>query len=191
MFHSYRGPLAKMIRQAGFSVRWVGSQSTRDDEPTLLHDGYPGKPIQYLVANMPRIYSAHPADIILLHAGHNHSAEEMPVSGIIASTREIIHIARRINPRVIVLLAQVIPSGKLPKYAYIPELNGQLAPLAKTMNTEASPVIPVDQATGFDVGTDTITDHVHPNNSGAEKMARVWFEALSPILSKGSFNPRS
>ena len=86
MFHSYRGPLAKMIRQAGFSVRWVGSQSTRDDEPTLLHDGYPGKPIQYLVANMPRIYSAHPADIILLHAGHNHSAEEMPVSGIIAST---------------------------------------------------------------------------------------------------------
>ena len=181
-FHSYRGPLARMVRQAGFTVRWVGSQSTPADEPLLPHDGYPGKPIQYLAANMRRIYSAHPADIILLHAGHNHTVEEKPIPGIIASTREIIQIARRINPKVITLLAQVIPSGKLPKYAYIPALNVQLAALSKDMNTKASPVILVDQAKGFDAQADTIADHVHPNQRGAEKMARVWFDALRPIL---------
>jgi len=181
-FHSYRGPLARMVRQAGFAVRWVGSQSTPADEPLLPHDGYPGKTIEYLAANMQRIYFAHPADIILLHAGHNHTVEENPIPGILASTREIIQIARSINPLVIILIAQVIPSGKLPKYAYIPALNMQLAALAKDINTKASPVILVDQAKGFDVRTNTIADRVHPNQRGAEKMARVWFNALRPIL---------
>lgn len=182
-FHSYRGPLARMIRQAGFSVRWLGSQSTLYDEPQLHHEGYPGKPIEFLAANMDRIYRAAPAEIILLHAGHNHTAEEHPIPGIIASTRSIIQTARSINPHVIILLAQVIPSGKLPKYAYIPALNRQIAVLATELNTPRSPVILVNQAKGFDPQSDTIADHVHPNEQGAMKMARVWFKALEPILS--------
>jgi hypothetical protein len=47
---------------------------------------------------------------------------------------------------VIILLAQVIPAGKLPKYSYIPELNATLARLAAKLHTPAQPVIIVDQA---------------------------------------------
>lgn len=181
-FHSYRGPLAHMLEQAGFSVRWVGSQSTPDDEPQLHHEGYPGKPVEFLAANMNRLYRAAPADIILLHAGHNHAAEEHPIPGILESTRSIIRTARTINPRVIIFVAQVIPSKKLPKYAYIPALNQQIAVLAAELNSARSPVILVNQASGFDPQTDTITDHVHPNERGAVKMARTWFKALRPVL---------
>lgn len=185
-FHSYRGPLARMIRKSGFAVRWVGSRTTSSDEPALAQDGYPGKPVEFLAANMERIYSAHPADIILLHAGHNHAAQENPIPGIVASTREIVAITRRINPCVVILLAQVIPSGKLPKYAYIPELNVQLASLALELSSKNSPVILVNQAKGFDVSADTIGDRVHPNEKGAVKMAHAWFDALLPILAAGS-----
>jgi lysophospholipase L1-like esterase len=88
------------------------------------------------------------------------------------------------NPRVVVLLAQVIPSGKLPKYAYIPELNLQIAALAARLDRPDQRVILVDQARGFDPIEDTISDHVHPNARGAEKMASKWFDALVTVLHK-------
>ncbi len=81
-----------------------------------------------------------------------------------------------------VLLAQVIPSGKLPKYDYIPELNLALAELATRLNSAAQPVILVNQAEDFDWRTETIDDHVHPNAAGAEKMATRWFDALRRVL---------
>lgn len=182
LFHSYRGPLARMLERSGFAVRWVGSQSTPEDEPRLHHEGYPGKPAEFIAANIRELYSVNPADIILLHAGHNHTVEEHPVSTIVKSTEQIIQSTRKINPEVTLLLAQVIPSGKLPKYAYIPELNLQLKRLSEVATTQRSPILPVNQASGFDPVTDTIEDRVHPNRKGAEKMACVWFDALIDVL---------
>ena len=49
------------------------------------------------------------------------------MAGIVAATEAMIRSVREANPKVVVLVAQVIPSGKLPKYAYIPELNEALA----------------------------------------------------------------
>ncbi|HWI55600.1 MAG TPA: alpha/beta hydrolase fold domain-containing protein, partial [Bacillota bacterium] len=108
------------------------------------------------------------------------------------ATESLITSFRAANPRVIVLLAQVIPSGKLPKYAYIPELNQELRKLAERLNIARQPVLLVNQAEGFDWTTDTIEDKVHPNARGAEKMATRWFEALSQVLEKPpqSFHPR-
>ena len=80
------------------------------------------------------------------------------------------------------LLALVIPSGKLPKYAYLPELNQAEVLLARELTRPESPVMIVDQFTGFDPQKDTILDKVHPNAQGAEKMAAKWFAALRPWL---------
>ncbi len=89
---------------------------------------------------------------------------------------------RTVNSNAVVLLAQVIPSGKLPKYSYIPELNVELAALAKRLAAEGIPIVLVNQAEGFDWKTDTIGDQVHPSASGARKMAGKWLGALLPIL---------
>jgi lysophospholipase L1-like esterase len=87
-----------------------------------------------------------------------------------------------VNPEVIVLLAQPITSGKLPKYSYIPELHGELAKLASRLDRAESPVRIVPQGEGFDPHKDTVADLVHPNESGAAKMAGRWFEALVKVL---------
>src|SRR5205823_215307 len=137
-------------------------------------EGYGGHTAEFLADNMERLYSQNPADIILLHAGHNHTVEEHPVAGIISATERIISTARRINPGVVVLLAKVIPSGKLPKYEYIPDLNRQLGELALRLDTPCQPVVVVDQAEGFHPETDTVADRVHPNAAGARKMALKW-----------------
>lgn len=184
-FTNYRPLLAAKLRAAGVAFAFVGSRGLAD----LRHEGYGGKNVEFLAENVPANFAQHPADIVLLHAGHNHFDTERPVPGMLAATERLIAAFRAAHPRVIVLLAQVIPAGKLPKYSYLPEFNAGLAALAAKLNTAAQPVLLVDHATGFDWRTDTIADLVHPNAAGAEKMAQRWFEALAPLLAARSGSP--
>jgi acetyl esterase len=181
-FTSYRFPLWEKLFGAGYLVEFTGSQSSDTRIGPLAHEGYGGKNTEWLAATVPANFRAHPADIVLLHSGHNHSVEEHPVPGIVAATGKLIAGFREANPHVTVLLAQVIPAGKLPKYSYLPELNAALAELAARLDRPGQRVLPVDQSAGFDWKTDTVEDHVHPNAQGAEKMAQAWFEALRKIL---------
>jgi len=182
-FVSYRPILAEKLRAAGIQFTYVGSRGT---DP-LRHEGYGGKNIEFIAGKIPAIFEQTPADVVLLHAGHNHFVEENPVAGMLEATERLITALRKVKPDVIVLVAQVIPAGKLPKYSYLPAFNAGLAQLVARLHSAKQPVILVDQATGFDWHTDTIDDHVHPNATGAEKIAQRWFVALKPVLAR----PRS
>jgi hypothetical protein len=181
-FSTYRLPLLEKLQAAGYRVEYVGSRTSPSPLGPLQHEGYGGKNAEFLAGVVGKSFHDHPADIVLLHAGHNHSVEQKPVPKIIAALESMIATFRAQNPRVVVLLAQVIPSGKLPKYAYIPELNRAIAELAARLDTPTQRVILVNQAEGFDPINDTISDHVHPNARGAEKMASKWFDALVKIM---------
>jgi lysophospholipase L1-like esterase len=177
-FVTYRLPLDRKLRAAGLRYEFVGTQQSEGPHGPLWHEGYGGKNAEFLAGIMPQKLKQLQPDIILLHCGHNHFAEEKPVAGILAAERAIIEAARKQNPKVVVLLAQVITSGKLPKYGYLPELNQAQVLLARELTQADSPVVIVDQATGFDPQKDTIPDKVHPSAQGAEKMADQWFVAL-------------
>ncbi|MET0262933.1 MAG: SGNH/GDSL hydrolase family protein [Rariglobus sp.] len=185
-FSVYRYPLMEKLRAAGYDVVYVGSKTTqpRKDSPlgVLAHEGHSGKNAAFIRAQFERVYRQHRADIVLIHAGHNQFSDQKPVPQLLADMRGIIATARIINPKVIILLGQVIPSGKLPKYDYIPEFNAALIPLAAELHSSDQPVIVVDHASGFDWQTDTIADRVHPNANGAEKMATRWFASLQTVL---------
>ena len=188
----YRYPLWEKLFSAGYLVEFVGSRESQSRIGPLPHEGFSGKNAEYVAKMLEKDFRSHPADIVLIHCGHNHSSSEKPVPGIIKATETIIRSVRNINPHVVVLLAQVIPSGKLPKYGYIPELNIELSKLAARLNTHEQPVIAVNMAKGFDWRTDTIGDHVHPNLKGAEKIAEHWFEALTNVMASPphSFHPK-
>ena len=181
-FAAYRIPLAAKLQAAGVRFVFVGSQKTDTPQGPLWHEGYGGKNAEFLATILEARLKANPANVLMLQAGHNHFIEEKPVAGIVAAHREMITTARRLNPKSIVFVAQVIPSGKLPKYSYIPELNLALAALVKELHHPEQPVYLVDLATGFDPAKDTIADLVHPNAAGAEKIAQRWSEALLKTL---------
>ena len=172
-FNVYRFPLNKLLKEAGYKYKFIGSKSSSDGGPTLKHNGYGGKDTQFLRNNISKIYSENPADFVLLHSGHNSFAKNKPVPKIIKNTKEIIEEIQKINPGAVILIAQVIPSGKLPKYSYIPELNRELKKLSNGPNVHT-----VDVSKDFDWRTDTVSDKVHPNKQGAKKMASAWFGAL-------------
>lgn len=188
-FTCYLYPLWEKLFTAGYQFDFIGPRESKCRIGTLNHCGFSGKNVEFLESKIDSLYRLYPADIVLLHAGHNHFAEEKPVPGMIASYRSIIRKMQAINPNVRILIAQVIPSGKLPKYSYIPELNEKIAEMVAGLNSEQ--VFLVNQAQDFDWREYTVDDKVHPNKAGAEKMAAVWFEALKKVLAPAetTFSP--
>ena len=133
------------------------------------------------VANVP--------GMVLMHLGTNDLYYNHSVSTTIADLGSLIDKFRAKNPKVIILLAQIIPCAPtnfyLPKNpdrtscAKIPGLNAAIPALAQQKHTAISPVVVVDQYTGFDAaqGHDTY-DGLHPNASGEVKMANKWLAAI-------------
>jgi lysophospholipase L1-like esterase len=179
-FVSYLFPLRKIVLNAGYTVKFIGPKPSIYKTDSIYNAGYGGKNAEFLEASVDSIYSRFPADIVLLHTGHNHFDTENPVAGILAAQKSIISKLIAINPRVVIFVAQVISSGKLPKYSYIPSLNDQIRDMVKRLNNKN--VILVNQEKGWDWQKYTIADKVHPNAMGAEKMAQTWFKALKKEL---------
>lgn len=183
-FICYRQVLIPELRKRKIGFTFIGP----NQDAVSAHAGYGGKNTRYLLSITKDVYSRYPADIVMIHSGHNSFSKDKPVPGIIHDTEAMIDNIREINPDVIVLLAQVIPSGKLPKYSYIPELNQELSSLFGRLNKQWQSIILVNQAEGFHWKTDTVNDKVHPNASGAKKMAEKWIDALLPLLEKKDAN---
>ena len=94
----------------------------------------------------------------------------------------------------VIMLAQLIPLSENMPIASpdnevfssgapnIPPYNAAIAQLASDLNTSNSPIVLVDQFTGFDQNADLLTDGIHPTISGEQKIADKWFEALEPFF---------
>ncbi|MDX5437019.1 MAG: cellulose-binding protein, partial [Pontibacter sp.] len=109
------------------------------------------------------------------------------VESTIREVEELVKEIRKKNPLVTILLAQLIPIwyDKVGGATVdrLNSFNAQIPPLAQRLNTPESPVIVVDQFTGFDPTPNADTwDGIHPNSSGEEKMAQKWYDALDPVI---------
>lgn len=179
-FESYTAPLWSMLYGAGYAFDFIGPNSVACPTGSVANCGYAGRTAEYLDTKIDSLYTLYPADVVLLHAGHNHFAEENPVEGIVAAQRSIILKIMARNPAAKIIVAQVIPAGKLPKYSYIPELNDRLAEMVRSLSSDN--VTLANVAEGFDWRRHTVADKVHPNHAGAKAMAARWMEALRRVL---------
>lgn len=188
-FSNWRYPLWTKLHAAGCVFVFVGSKQSASPAGPLAHEGYGGKTVEYLATFAADRFASYRPDILLLHAGHNHTVEQNPIPSILAATEKIITDFRHVNPQGTILLAQVIPSLKLPKYQYIPALNQELVRLGKRLDLPASRIIVVDCASGFNPQVDCVADRVHPSPTGAEKIALAWSAALQPLIAAGKKAP--
>lgn len=184
---SYRRPLWLELKSAGFNVDFVGSQRShyRGPAPTkdfdMDHEGHWGwraDEVLDLIAEWVQDERPH---VVLIHLGTNDMLESQTTASTLGELGQIIDRIRAANPDVHILLAQLIPVDGEAQNARIRSLNRQIPELASAKNTERSPVTVVDQFSGFDAHLDTY-DGLHPNLAGEEKMARIWFSAITNIL---------
>jgi mannan endo-1,4-beta-mannosidase len=121
-----------------------------------------------------------------MHFGTNDVWNNIAPATILSAYTTILGRLRGANPNVRVLVAQITsltPSGCSACPSRVTTLNGMIPGWATANATAASPIMVVDQNTGFDpaTGADT-TDGVHSNASGAMKVAARWFTALSALI---------
>ncbi len=181
---SYLPIFGNMLEEGGFDVEFIGPNTSRSSYGEYRQAGYSGKNAEYIAGRIEKVYSSHPADIVLLQCGHNNFAERKPVGGVISAYREMIETILEINPKARIFVAQIVESGKLPKYSYIPELNKELRSLVKGLGDNR--VSFVKAAKGFDWKRHALDDKVHPNSAGSMLMAKNWYRTVSRYLKKQS-----
>lgn len=184
---SYLSPLKRMLFEDGYDVEFVGPRMSRCGDEAIPCYGWCGKDAEFIESTIEDVYRKYPADIVLFHAGHNHDAATKPVNGIIKSYKSIIRIIRKINPDAVILVAEVIPSGKLPKYSYIPGLNREIARTVSGFGDEGIRLVNI--AENYNWQRLNVSDMVHPNAEGREWIAGCWHEALKDVLGEPVFTP--
>ena len=187
--NSYRRPLWHLLNDAGIDVNFVGSRNGNRDgqvpNPDFDsdHEGHWGWRADRFLQNnrIDGWAQTHQPDVALIHLGTNDIFQDQSVSGTINEIGDIIDRLRSVNPDIIVLLAQIIPTSD-PGRPSLAAFNQAIPGLASSKNTQRSPVVVVDQSSGFNAAADTY-DGVHPNLVGETKIANKWHAALLPLIS--------
>ena len=207
-FTSYRYPLYFDLNNAGYDVEFVGvRQSTEggDDgsggstpDATLYpdyyssfdrdHAGYWGWRTEQILNEIENIANVTLPHIALIHLGTNDLGQDgsQGVTDSLSNIPIIIGVLREVNAEIIVLLAQLIPIGPNTGYfnneAQVPIYNQGLANLVPSLSTSQSPVLLIDQYSGYSLLNHMQDDGLHPNLSGEQEMADNWFSSLAPIV---------
>ncbi|HEY7130271.1 MAG TPA: SGNH/GDSL hydrolase family protein [Nitrospira sp.] len=181
--HSYRYYLWHMLLEHGYHVDFVGSQygvgngPPADPDFDMNHEGHSGWRADEILNQIQAWATATSPDVVLLHIGTNDVCQNQSVGSTVSDIGGIIDVLRTVNPRIRVLVAQLINSSECPPSV----LNAKLPALISDKDQAKSPIGLVDQYTGFDPATMTY-DGIHPNDIGDSRMANRWFEKLAPML---------
>ncbi|KAI3324217.1 carbohydrate esterase family 3 protein [Xylariaceae sp. AK1471] len=182
----WRALLWEKLQSTEFaSVNWVGSGKTENncgdtkyDRDNEGHSGF----LAINIANNKQLVGwlqTNPADVITMHLGTNDIVQQnKPTDQIIAAFTTLVGVMRASNPKMKIIVAQIIPLGTA--NTAIQNLNKAIPTWAQGLNKTESPIWVVDQYTGF--GASDLRDGVHPNKAGDTKMANIWYPALINAL---------
>ncbi|KAK4158914.1 Lysophospholipase/Carboxylesterase [Cladorrhinum sp. PSN259] len=166
------------------NVDFVGSGKTenncKDSKYDRDNEGHSGF-LAINIANQKQLVGwlqKNPADVITMHLGTNDIVQQSKaVNDIIAAFTTLVSQMRDHNPRIKIVVAQIIPLGMGNYNSKVQQLNAAIPTWAAQQNKTESPIWVVDQYTGFS-GTSDNRDGVHPNDGGDTKMMNKWYPAL-------------
>lgn len=131
-------------------------------------------------------------DVILMLLGTNDILiGKKTTSEILQAYDVLLSQMRAKNPKIRIIFSNLLPldTKRWPQVAAegIVNLNNGIRQYAPSKSTRDSPVVFVDNFTGFDPVADT-TDGEHPNDAGNEKMATKFFgptrDAIKAVSAK-------
>ena len=191
-FDSYRRRLAQKLDSANIAYDMVGSMNTVFNNMPHLnedfdtdHEGHwawradeiiNGRTGQGKLSEWIQYYDI---DFVLMRIGTNDLIQGQTNENILDELEQIITILRVKNPKVVVFLSNFTPNS-YPNNDKIIPFNALLPDFVRGISTANSPVILVDQYTGFSLADNY--DGIHPNLVGEEKMAQKWLEAIVDYL---------
>ncbi len=200
----YRYYLDELLKDNGYEFDFVGSLKKHGNEGVAVtisgfdynHEGHWGRSTGWTLPRIGGYARAARPDIVMIHLGTNNfwssisGTNEKVTKNAVADMDDIIDTLRSINPNVQILLAQMIPTkNKGVAWDRISLYNEKLLTFATAKTTEKSPILVVDQWTGYLTGD--FIDDCHPNQSGAKKMADKWFAGYKLITAQTGIHNHS
>ncbi|KAF2019921.1 carbohydrate esterase family 3 protein [Aaosphaeria arxii CBS 175.79] len=195
----WRANLWRKLQNSGITnVDFVGSVKGGDCGFPFdaEHEGHSGFQATGIVANnqLPGWLSAAKPDIVMMHLGTNDIIQGKTTQQTLDAYTALVGQMRASKATMKILVAQLIPiqPGKFgDSSTRIQQLNAAIPGWAAGISTARSPVIVVDQNTGFNTSTDT-TDGEHPNASGNTKIADRFYTPLASAIKTSAviYRPR-
>ena len=185
---SYRNDLWYQLEDAEYSVDFVGSGSAGESITPAFDTDNEGHPwwTSYEIADKVYNFLAdNQADIVLLHIGTN-DHDDSP-AGVEDILNEIDLYEANYHHPIEVILALII--NRQTHDQTISDFNNNLINMANSRIANGDKITIVDMEYDAGFTTSDYADDVHPNNTGYEKMATVWYSVLKNILPKIS-HPR-
>jgi lysophospholipase L1-like esterase len=200
----WRPMLWQKLNQGGFTGRFDFVGSRHNDPGCNVagydqdNEGHPGVLVTNFIndaddtvagVQTPQaLLGQNPADVVLFHFATNDVWNNIAPQTILDAYSKVVDALRAANPKVVILAAQLIPMNPVNTAtctsclctacgARMQTFNAAIPAWAQGKSTTTSPIVVVDQWTGFDANADTV-DGVHPNASGSAKIAAKWYTAL-------------
>jgi len=176
----YRRYLYQKLIQVGYKVDFVGSCHTGlkidfDND----HEGHPAYTAKQVTDNISQWLEANPPDIILLHIGTN-CFQQTTQANIEEILINIHRYEEKHHHQITVFVAKII--NRQQPSEYITKYNDDVELMIKRriQNGDSLVVVNVESALRY---PEDMFEKLHPNDSGYQKIAQVWFESLDQFLS--------
>jgi lysophospholipase L1-like esterase len=186
----WRALLWNMLQQNGYTnIDFVGTLPPQGCGVTYDGDneGHGGILATGIVSanQLPGWLASTRPDIVMMHLGTNDVWNNIAPATILAAFSTMVDQMRASNASMKILVAKIIPmnpSNCAECAARVVAFDAAIPAWAAGKSTAQSPIVVVDQWTGFNDATDT-GDGVHPNDAGNQKMSSRWYPPLAAYLS--------
>ncbi|MFQ5627796.1 MAG: GDSL-type esterase/lipase family protein [bacterium] len=178
----YRKPLYNQLKTS-YSINFVG---TLEDGSGFDadHEGHPGWKSSQILSNISTWLNNHNPDMILFHIGTNDISASRSTQDIINDIDATLSQIWSYDSNIRVFLCSIIPR-KDSKDANVVSLNSQIQNLVN-QRKGSNPINHIDQysviANVSNWQSTLMSDYLHPNDSGYQKMANAFFDNLINYL---------
>jgi enterochelin esterase-like enzyme len=170
----YRIKLWSLIKNNGYAADFVGSMSNGPAElGDKNHEGHSGWRIDQIDTNINSWMDSYKPKIVLLHIGTNDVAQNYNTANAPSRLSGLIDkICAKLPNGGKLYVATIIPLS----FGSVNSFNLQIPGIVQTKADQGKPVYLVEMYSALT--TADLADGVHPNLTGYNKMADVWFSAI-------------
>ncbi|MEO1527804.1 MAG: GDSL-type esterase/lipase family protein [Planctomycetota bacterium] len=189
---SYRHELGTLLDNAGYDIDFVGEFQRGPDDPD--HQGLSGATIDRMVRDFGPALATFQPDYALILAGTNNHGNGPDDDYFVGQYRDLVNMVRDNSADTKIIFATVPkfgydrnPPASFWTREYVDFRNNETFPsMNRAINQvagEFDDISVVDYYAIFDIETDLVSDAVHPNRLGHQKLANLFFGELSSQFS--------